>query len=314
MGEKKMIDFIGKRKYGYLFSGFIVGCSILLLLTRGLNYGIDFKGGSLFQVRFKDPKVDENMIRKALLSNPKLSQVIGEVVVQRVTPPLNVKMEGKKAEAPNEFIIHTDFQETSEKEDWEGTFLNTLRTLGEFEKLRTERIGPTIGKIMKRKALWAIIVSIIGILVYISFRFETAFAVAAVIALVHDCLTVLGVFSLSQYEVNIGIMAALLTILGYSLNDTIVILDRIRENMRLKRNMPFPELVNLSINQSLSRTINTSVTTLLPVLSLLLLAGVVIRNFALALLIGVVVGTYSSIFIVSPLLVSRRLYKSAKKA
>ena len=159
----------------------------------------------------------------------------------------------------------------------------------------------------------ALIISILGILLYVSIRFEFVHAIAAVCALLHDSIIVMGIFAILQKEVNIGIMAALLTIIGYSLNDSIVILDRIRENTRLKGRLPYDQRVNLSLNQSLTRTINTSVTTLLAVASLLFLGGAVIHDFALAMTIGVFVGTYSSIFIVSPILVSW-YYKDHEKA
>lgn len=319
----KEFDFIGNRTKGYAFSSVLVGGSLLLLLFRGLNYGIDFKGGSIFHYRFKK-QVTEDQIRHALAA-PNLVDKLGEVKVQSVretdvdqivgtskaaTPAsTGAEATGRESEErwPDacEYIVHTQFAETTEEGDLEGQIDNALAgAVGEYRKLRTEKIGPTIGKMLQRKAAWAVFLGVLIILFYVSVRFQADFAVASVVALIHDCLATLGVFALLQREVNIDILAALLTILGYSLNDTIVILDRIRENLRLKRkSMGFAAIVNLSINQSLSRTINTSLTTLLPVMTLLLFGGSVISGFALALLIGVVVGTYSSVFIVSPIIV-----------
>lgn len=306
-------QFIENRKTGYIISAVLIGASLLFLLVKGLNYGIDFKGGSVFHYRF-EKKVTETQIRE-LLKVPHLKDKLGEIKVQQVLETGLGLEEGAAAqgvEKPSgqwkdgsEYIIHTEFAETREEDDVEGQIDKLLSTLpGEMEKLQTQKIGPTIGANLRIKAAWALFLGIVIILAYISLRFQAVFAVAAVVALVHDCTFVLGLFSALQREVNIDILAAVLTILGYSLNDTIVILDRIRENLRLKKKtMGYADIVNLSINQSLSRTINTSVTTLLPVMTLLLFGGAVIRGFALALLIGVVVGTYSSIFVVSPIVV-----------
>lgn len=315
--------FIENRKTGYIISAVLIGASLLFLLVKGLNYGIDFKGGSVFHYRFEN-KVTETQIRE-LLKVPHLREKLGEVKVQQVLET-NLGLDNEEGasgtagpektgtETPvsssrwkngSEYIIHTEFAETREEDDVEGSIDKLLSTIpGGMEKLQTQKIGPTIGANLRIKAAWALFLGVMIILAYISVRFQAVFAVAAVVALVHDCTFVLGLFSFLQREVNVDILAAILTILGYSLNDTIVILDRIRENLRLKKKtMGYADIVNLSINQSLSRTINTSVTTLLPVLTLLLFGGAVIRGFALALLIGVVIGTYSSIFVVSPIVV-----------
>lgn len=319
--EKGKYNFIGSMKTGYLVSGIAILLSIGCLIAMGLNYGIDFKGGSIFHYRFaKD--VGEGALRD-VINKSALKNDFGEVVVQRVLQQTDLGLLDKDLEKPeadtvtgSEFIIHTEAsKEVIEAEDVEPKLeaLFTSADLGEFEKYKREFIGPTVGESLRGKAMIALIIAILGILLYISLRFEFFHAVAAVCALLHDSVIVMGIFAFFQKEVNIGIMAALLTIIGYSLNDSIVILDRIRENSRLKGRLPYDQRVNLSLNQSLTRTINTSVTTLLAVVSLLILGGVVIHDFALAMTIGVLVGTYSSIFVVSPILVSW-YYKEHEKA
>ena len=311
--ENIRFDFVGKMKQGFTLSGIVMVIALSCLSVFGLNYGIDFKGGSIFHYRF-EKEVSEGAVRK-LLKGSVLKEELGEVVVQRVLQEVDLGITGEEEKAEkqkvekesgSEFIIHTEAsREVTESEDIEPKIEALFRSadLGSFDKMQRQFIGPTIGAQLRSKAVWALIVAIIGIMLYISVRFEFGHALAAVAALIHDSVFVMGIFAIMQKEVNIGIMAALLTIVGYSLNDSIVVLDRIRENSRLKARLPFDFRVNLSINQSLSRTINTSVTTLLAVLSLLILGGIVIHDFALAMTIGVLVGTYSSVFIVSPILV-----------
>ena len=171
---------------------------------------------------------------------------------------------------------------------------------GSFEIRRVEMVGPKVGKDLRQKGIKAIIFALIGILIYVSWRFEFRFAVGAVVALAHDVMITLGVFSLLDKEISLPVLAAFLTIVGYSLNDTIVVYDRIRENMRKRGNEPFSRVINRSINETLSRTILTSLTTLIVVVVLFVLGGGVIHNFALALLVGIIVGTYSSIYVASP--------------
>jgi len=317
--EKGKFNFIGKMKTGYLISGIAILLSIGALFTMGLNYGIDFKGGSIFHYHF-DNDLTEDSVR-TLINKSALKAEFGEVVVQRVLAQadLGLVKEDLKLEKEStgcEFIIHTEAsKEVIEAEDVEPKLEALFRSaaLGSFEKYKREFIGPTVGASLRSKAILALAIAILGILLYISLRFEFVHAVAAVCALLHDSVIVMGIFAILQKEVNLGIMAALLTIIGYSLNDSIVILDRIRENTRLKGRLAYDQRVNLSLNQSLTRTINTSVTTLLAVTSLLFLGGVVIHDFALAMTIGVFVGTYSSMFVVSPILVSW-YYKEHEKA
>ncbi|MBC7239988.1 MAG: protein translocase subunit SecF, partial [Chloroflexi bacterium] len=189
------------------------------------------------------------------------------------------------------------------------------KAFGNMTILRIESVGPAIGEELRRQAAWALLLALGGILIYITLRFKLDFAVVSVLALIHDSLIVLGFYSLLWKEINLPFIAAILTIVGYSLNDTIVVLDRVRENLRVaSRKFDFKTLINMSINQTLSRTINTSLTTLLPVLTLYLFGGEVLSNFALALLLGIIVGTYSSIYVAGALLVEWNLRKRRRPA
>jgi preprotein translocase subunit SecF len=245
-----------------------------------LNYGIDFRGGTLIQVKFEEP-ITAGEIR-SLLKSPEL----GTPQIQR--------------SGPNEYMIRVlsigtgdEIQNMIQKDLQEKT----------FEVRRAEIVGPKIGEELRRKAFGAIFAALFLILVYISIRFELKFAIGAVLALFHDVLITLGLFSLFQWEISMPVLAAFLTIVGYSLNDTIVVFDRIRENRLTHKNKAFPDVINLSINESLSRTVITSLTTFLVVLILVLFGGEVLFGFSIAMLIGIIVGTYSSSFVASPLLI-----------
>lgn len=293
-------NFVGNRRIGYVFSTLAVLVAIGLLASVGLNYGVEFTGGSIYHYRFQGEVTEEN-IRQAL-STPQFEE-LGEPQVQRVLGALEAVGETEGSE----FIIRTKFEEKAAQAatgDVDEKIDRVLSTLGQAERMGVEKIGPTIGQELRSKANWCILLGALIILSYISLRFEFRMAVAALIAELHDCFFVLGIFALLQHEFTLDILAAVLTILGYSINDSIVVLDRIRENLRLKRKLPFDEIVNLSINQTLSRTINTALTTQLALMALLVLGPLNVRDFALAMTIGVVVGTYSSICIVSPILVS----------
>ena len=199
----------------------------------------------------------------------------------------------------NEFVIRTEKIDSEQRKEILTAFKENLTDL---EVLRVETVGPVIGENLKKLALYALFFAFIGIILYITIRFEFKFSIISILALFHDCLIVLGIFSLLQKEITISIIAAVLTIIGYSLNNTIVILDRLRENIKFKTRESFENLINMSINQSLSRTINTALTTIIPILALYFFGGNILSDFALALFIGMVAGTYSSIFIASPLL------------
>jgi preprotein translocase subunit SecF len=282
------IDFMGKRTGAFIISGLLIIVGIVSLIVHGgPNYGIDFAGGTLIQVRFLKP-VSLDEIRESL-KNAGLGGTI-----QRFG-----------AEGVGEYLIRLQTT-SSDLEGVSATINDALakRFGGEtFEIRRTEMVGPKVGKDLRSKGLQAIIFALIGILIYISLRFKFRFAIGAVVALVHDVMITVGVFSLTNREFSLPVLAALLTIVGYSLNDTIVVYDRIRENMGRMRRELLEKTVNISINETLSRTILTSCTTLIVVIILFLMGGGVIHDFTFALLVGIVVGTYSSIFVASPLVV-----------
>ncbi|PLX85119.1 MAG: protein translocase subunit SecF [Desulfuromonas sp.] len=282
------VDFVGKRKAAAIFSLVLILVGLISLMVKGgPNYGIDFAGGTLVQVKFED-KASAGDIKDALEELD-----LGGVVVQQF---------GDEA---NEFLIRAQNTSGELKGISQGISGALEKSYGDgkVEMRRTEMVGPQVGKDLRAKGMMALVYAMIGILIYITMRFEFRFAVGAIIALVHDVLITLGVFSLFGKEIDLPIIAAFLAIIGYSLNDTIIVYDRIRENMGKHGREGFTAVVNRSINETLSRTILTSGTTMLVVLALFVLGGGVIHNFAFALLVGVVVGTYSSIFVASPLLI-----------
>ena len=291
----KQIDFQGKKHIAIGISVVLIVIGLVSIFSKGLNFGIDFKGGSLLQVQFPvDKKVNEKTIRP-VLENPEFGLKPTQILIQ--------KLYDTSGAHNGQFLINT--QELDP--DLRKKIVDALKDkIGMTDILREENVGPAIGKELRGQAVKAILASLILILFYIWYRFEFKFAVGAVVALVHDVTITLGIFSLFGKEISVPVIAGFLTIIGYSLNDTIVICDRIRENMKLIRKMKFQDLVNKSINQSLSRTINTSLTTFFPVLILWWFGGAVLENFALSLLIGVVIGTYSSIYIVSPIVIGWR--------
>ncbi len=288
---KKKFDFVNNRRMAYIISTVIILVGLISIIFQGFNYGIDFAGGTLLQIRF-DRSVSTTELRNAL-SEFNLSQS----TIQNLSE--------------NEFVIRTEKIDSEQRKEILSAFRENLAGL---DVLRVESVGPVIGENLKKLALSALFFAFIGIILYITMRFEFKFSIVSILALLHDCLIVLGIFSLLQKEITISIMAAVLTIIGYSLNNTIVILDRLRENIKFKTREPFENLINMSINQSLSRTINTALTTVLPVLALYFFGGNILSDFALALFIGMVAGTYSSIFIASPLLLEwNKLFKIHQK-
>ncbi len=266
---------------------------ISIFLVKGLNYGIDFTGGSLSQVRF-DSNVTTGEIRQALSSVNLQNSII------------------QKTSGSNEFLIRAP--QIEGMEDIPGEIRRGLETLknNSFEIRRTEHVGPKIGKELRTAAIWAIVSAIIVIGIYITIRFKFQFAVGAVVALIHDVLFTLGIFSLLQLEISLSTIAAFLTIVGYSLNDTIVLYDRVRENIKKRRNEKIGDIINISINETLSRTIITSLTTFIVVVVLSFAPGEV-RIFAIAMIIGVLVGTYSSMFIAGPVVIYWQQKIHAKK-
>ena len=286
--ETPHIDFMSKRKIGYAVSFFLIVISIISFTMRGnKNLGIDFTGGSLLDFRFKEPVPPEAM-RKVLNS-------------------MNIEASIQSYEGNKGFILRTRNKTLKElKKSIEEKFSSSK------PELREERtIGPVVGKLLRKQALLAVILSLVGMLFYLAWRFEFIFGAAAVICLFHDVLITIGMCSLTHRLISVSLIAAFLTVVGYSANDTIVVFDRIRENIKLMRGKDFATIINESVNQVLSRTLITSLTTLLAVLALLFLGTSTIKDFSFAIAVGIVVGTYSSIFIASP--ITLRWRKEKKK-
>jgi len=281
----------------FYISGLLVILGILLLFVKGLNYGIDFKGGSIIQVRF-DAESNENKIRdffKQMEKSIGLYFTSEQIIVQSVAGG-----QGR------EFIIQypaapVDSAKNSEVHD---QILKSLKEMAPFsdEALQVSNVGPTIGDEMKKQGIWAALLSVVGILLYLAYRFEFQSATGTIVAAVHDLFITLGFLSIIGIEFDVTVLAAILTLLGYSVNDSIVVLDRIRENRKISKETNLASIVDLSINQTFGRTINTSVTTLLALIAILVLGGASIKGFAMTLTFGIIVGTYSSIFIASPVM------------
>ncbi len=277
------MNFVRYRKPAFIFSAVMVALSIISLLYPGLNLGVDFTGGTLLERR-TEQNVTTEQVRRIL------DDAIPEVDLSGAVVQL--------LDQPNEFMVRTRPLDNAEIIRIDQAFAGHF---GSLVELKTDVVGPVIGKELVRNAIIAIAVSALGILAYISWRFEYRFAAVAVVCLLHDVLIVLGFFALMGREVNSPFVAAVLTVLGYSINNTIVVFDRIRENMRLKKKQGYEVLVNSSLNQTLARSINTSITTLLVIVMLVIFGGSAIGDFAMALLIGVLFGTYSSLFVAGPL-------------
>ncbi|MFP4481546.1 MAG: protein translocase subunit SecF [Thermovirgaceae bacterium] len=269
------INFMRFRRQAVLLSAALILASLGLLLTRGLNLGIDFSGGHLVQVEFSESVVVSDV--RSLFAEIGQEQAVIQGYGDK---GMIVRLKSSTEDVQVEKVIETL------RENYSG-----------MEVLRLEKVGPVVGETLRKQAVIAVVIALAGILLYITVRFRLRFAVSSVLALLHDAIITLGVFSLTGREITLPFIAAILTIVGYSLNDTIVVLDRVRENWKGLRKEGVLPLVNRSINQTLSRTVNTSLTTFLPVLALFLWGGPVIANFAFALMVGIIVGTYSSIYI-----------------
>jgi preprotein translocase subunit SecF len=287
------IDFVGKRKLAFGLSIILIVISVGAFLTQGLNFGIDFRGGILMEIETEGP-ADIPALRRTLAGLN-----LGEVQIQEFG-------------APNDVLIRVQQQEGGEDAQLKAITI-IKETLGEgvTEYRRTEFVGPTVGAELIKSAILAVVLALGGILIYIWFRFEWQFGVGAVIALSHDVITTVGLFAVTQLEFNLATVAAVLTIAGYSINDTVVIYDRVREELRRYKTMPIPELLNLAANRTLSRTFLTSMTTLIALLALSILGGPIIRDFSLAMIWGVIIGTYSSIFVAVPALLLLNLSRDA---
>jgi preprotein translocase subunit SecF len=277
------LDFVGKMKYAIIFSVILTIIAIgSVIFHRGLNLGIDFAGGSIIQVKFQKA-ISADQIRTALKSTKLENSTIQQFGV-------------------NEFLIRTHESFSDQKilaANLEQPLTTTFNK--DYEIRRVEVVGSKVGMDFQRKAIFAVILSWIAMLIYITWRFEFRYALGGIIALVHDVLIITGTVSILNMEFTLSILAALFFIIGFSINDTIVVLDRVRENVKLNPKQKLGDIINLSVNQTLSRTILTSLTVFLTVLALYLFGGAVIHDFAFSLLVGVVFGTYSSVFISCPI-------------
>ncbi|SFV56160.1 Protein-export membrane protein SecF (TC 3.A.5.1.1) [hydrothermal vent metagenome] len=281
---KKPIPLMSQSKRFGALSLTVVLISLILIFTKGFNYGIDFAGGTLVQVKYES-KAPIEKVRKA-------------ISVDKNYESASVTYFGN----PNELIIRTKMSSKALGEDISDKMTQLLKGTGKFKIRRVDMVGAKVGSELREKGLMSMFLAILGILIYVSFRFEWRFAVASVMALVHDVTIAMGAVVLFGIEVNLDTLAALLTILGYSLNDTIIVFDRIREGIRTIKKPELASIIDESVTQTLSRTTLTSLTTFFVVLTLFLFGGEIIRGFSFTLLVGVVVGTYSSIFVASPIL------------
>ncbi len=277
------IDFIGRRFIAFGISMVLIVGSLLAYAVQGLNFGIDFRGGIMIEVRTEGP-ADLSDMRSRLGGLG-----LGEVTMQEFG-------------APTDVLIRIERQPGGEEAQQRAIEVVKGELGDSVDYRRVEAVGPKVGSELREAGIIAVLLAIGAMLLYIWFRFEWQFGVGAVVALVHDVITTIGLFALLGLEFNLATVAAILTIAGYSINDTVVVYDRVRENLRRYKTKPLPEVFNEAVNQTLSRTVMTSVTTLLALLALFTLGGAVIRDFSIALIWGVVIGTYSSIWVATALL------------
>ena len=283
---KKIIPFNNLYKTCNLASIILIIISLLLLLIKGLNYGVDFKGGTLIEIRTNDKNISISDLRKSF---NKMN--LGDVTV-------------KHFGSENDFIVKFE-KRNSNKSNFIEEIKNKLTNyIGDnYDFRRVENVGPKVSSELLKSGIIAIGLSLAAMLIYIWIRFEWQFSLGAIIAIFHDVIITLGIFSLFSFEINLSIVAAVLTIVGYSMNDTVVIFDRVRENLKKYLDIKIFELTNISINETLSRTIITSITTLIALLSIYFFGGQILKGFSLAMILGVIFGTYSSIYIANPILV-----------
>tara|TARA_B100001057_G_scaffold366346_1_gene369631 strand:- start:1797 stop:2693 length:897 start_codon:yes stop_codon:yes gene_type:complete len=287
-------NFSSKFKYANYFSATLFFVSIILIAFKGLNYGIDFKGGTLIELR-------SNNTEAASIRNALKNMNLGDI---------SVKKFGKEGD----FLIKVEQKDDDNKliPEIKKNLSNNLNS--EINFRRVENVGPKVSAELLQSGIIAISLSLVAMLFYIWVRFEWQFSIGSIIALFHDVIITLGIFSFLSLEINLSIIAAVLTIVGYSMNDTVVIYDRIRENLNKFHKLDISEIANLSINETLARTIITSVTTLLALFSIFILGGEILRGFSFAMILGVFIGTYSSIFVASPILKYFKVsYKTIEK-
>ena len=302
--QNSNFNFIGLRYIAYVVSAFIIIASIGIIAQRGLNMGIDFTGGTVIEIRtptlpnLENLRTDLNDLGLGSISIQEFGQP-DDLLIR--LPEQQKQAEWEKGdEDPNKRAIELVREALSEA--FEGQHIDYRRV---------EFVGPQVGEELKKQGLYAVLFSLLGILTYIWFRFEWQFGVAAVIALIHDAISTIGLFALTQMEFNLSTVAAILMIAGYSINDTVVVFDRIRENLRKFKKKPLVALFNFSVNQTLSRTLMTSVTTLLALVALYMFGGEVIRGFVYALIFGIAIGTYSSVFVAAPVLLLLNIKRSS---
>ena len=303
----KVINFMGRRKLAALFSVVLLAVSIGSLAINQLNWGLDFTGGTLVELNYQEP-IEVSAVRKRLADAGMADTVVQHFGTSRdVMVRIPVRKETDSATLSNEVVTilrGAVGEKLVRSLPGKAQQCSTSRDSGlkdcQLQVRRVEFVGPQVGEELTEQGGLALLYTLIAILIYVMFRFEWRFAIGAIVAIAHDVLLTFGFFSLMQFEFSLSVLAAVLAVLGYSLNDTIVVFDRIRENFRRMRKGSNIEVMNTAINQTLSRTIITSATTMLTVLSLFFLGGEIIRGFSIALMVGIVVGTYSSIFIATP--------------
>ena len=280
----RTFNFMGKSKIAMIFSVVLVLSSFALLMTKGLNYGVDFAGGTVVQVQY-DTNAPIDAMREKLKGN-------------KLFDGASITEFG----SPDEVVIRMKSSTDSVTVDIGDVTREALKGTGEYEVRRVDIVGPTVGAELKEKGLMSLLLATFGILIYVAFRFEWRFAVASIVALVHDITLALGAITLVGLDVNLDVLAALLTILGYSLNDTIIVFDRIREGVTTTKKTDLTVIINDAVTRTLARTTLTSLTTFFVVFTLFMFGGEIIHAFAFTLLVGVIVGTYSSVFVASPIL------------
>jgi preprotein translocase subunit SecF len=291
------IPFVRYRHWAYAFSSALVLLTLILLPTKGLNLGIDFQGGILIEAGMPGPAADLATMRSTLQDLG-----LGEIALQEFGGPANVLIRVQRQEGGEQGQLAAVNKVKSALSERFGQ---------DVSYRRVEFVGPKVSEDLLWAGTQATVYALIAILVYVWFRFEWQFAVGAVVALIHDAVTTLALFSLLGLEFNLSTIAAILTIVGYSINDTVVIYDRIRENLRRYKAMPLPELIDRSINETLARTVMTSLTTLLALIALVVAGGPVIRGFTIAMIWGVLIGTYSTVYVASPMILHLRLPREA---
>tara|TARA_Y100000590_G_scaffold52954_1_gene55515 strand:- start:468 stop:1376 length:909 start_codon:yes stop_codon:yes gene_type:complete len=282
---KKDIKFTNYYKKFNLLSVLLIILSILVLLFKGLNLGVDFKGGTLIEIRPENSRISIAEIRQSFMK-----MNLGDV---------NVKKFGKE----DDYLVKIEAKQSTDENFIQKINEKLSSDIGsEVNFRRVENVGPKVSSELLKSGLLAISLSLAAMLFYIWIRFEWQFSVGAIAALLHDVIITVGIFSFLSYEINLSIVAAILTIVGYSMNDTVVIFDRIRENLKKYSKISFSEISNQSTNETLSRTLITSVTTLLALFSIYIFGGAILKGFSFAMIIGVIIGTYSSIFVAAPIL------------